>query len=200
MTRSDRNKVMFGGGLLLLATVMLYRAFIGEASPPGPRAKAPEAPGGRQAVLRSLDSPGQAAAPAAGKRARASLEALDPVLRLDLLARVQKVKYEGTERNIFQFYTPPPPPPPKPVVDPVKNPGGPAPPPPVIPLKFYGFASKPGESVKKAFLSDGEDIFIAVEGDVVKKRYKVLQIGVNTIEMEDQQTKSKQKLPLQETP
>jgi len=40
-----------------------------------------------------------------------------------------------------------------------------APPPPPINLKFFGFANKPGEA-KKIFLSQGEDVFIAGEGDM----------------------------------
>jgi hypothetical protein len=46
---------------------------------------------------------------------------------------------------------------------------------------------------------DGEDIIIAGEGDMVKKRYKIVRIGVNSAVVEDTQFKSnnQQTLPLE---
>jgi len=122
---------------------------------------------------------------------------LDPTLRLDLLTTSEGTKYEGKGRNIFraeaevipQAKFPPmrmPPPPPEPQ--------GPPPPPP-IPLRFYGFASRPGEP-KKIFLSQGDDVFIAGEGDIVDRRYKILQISPTSVEVEDVLTNNRQSLPL----
>ena len=69
------------------------------------------------------------------------------------------------------------------------------PPPPPIPLKFYGFSgSKNGP--KQVFLSKGEDIFIAKEGQIVDRRYKILKIGPNSIEVEDVLNNNRQTLPL----
>lgn len=123
---------------------------------------------------------------------------LDPTLRLDLLSTSEGTKYEGKGRNIFRaeaevipqakfnpmrsMPTPPP------------EPQGPPPPPP-IPLRFYGFASRPGEP-KKIFLSQGDDVFIAGEGDIVDRRYKILQISPNSVEVEDVLTNNRQSLPL----
>jgi len=149
-------------------------------------------------------SSAQAAAPAAphvsvrsgGKAAKkVRTESLDPTLRLDLLASSEQTKYEGNGRNIFvssaegvvipqpgssgatdqqkkieeeaKTYTPPPPPPPPP-----------------IPLKFFGFASRPGEA-KKIFLEQGEDVWVAGEGDIVNRRYKVVRIMPSSVEMQD---------------
>lgn len=128
------------------------------------------------------------------------LAALDPTIRMDLLEKVAKVKYEGVSRNIFQFYTPPPP---KPVVNPIVAAAAPqaplqpvAPPQPTIALKFYGMSGHPGTAEKKAFLTDGEEIFIGQEGDVVAKRYKIVRIGMNSLEWEDMQTHQHGQLPL----
>ena len=127
------------------------------------------------------------------------LASLDPTLRLDLLEKSAKIKYEGSTRNIFQFYTPPPP---KPVSNPIVSatPSAPAAPvalpPPTAPLKFYGMATPPGTTQKKAFLSDGDEIFIGMEGDVVDKHYKITRIGVNLLEWEDTQNHQKGQLPL----
>ena len=128
--------------------------------------------------------------------------ALDPTLREDLLERSREVEYEGSSRNIFQVYTPPPPPPtaapaPSPTAA-ASAPPLPPPPAPAIPLKFYGVAAPPGSTRKKAFLTDGEEIFIAQEGELIARFYKVVRIGVNTIELEDSRSKQKQSLPLQE--
>ena len=61
----------------------------------------------------------------------------------------------------------------------------PTPPPaPPIPLKFYGFASSPGEP-KKIFLKLGEDVFVAGEGEIVDRRYKVVRISNTSVEIQD---------------
>jgi hypothetical protein len=56
--------------------------------------------------------------------------------------------------------------------------------PPPIPLKFFGFASHPGEP-KRIFLSKGDDVFIAGEGEIVDRRYKVVRISPNSVEIQD---------------
>lgn len=140
---------------------------------------------------------------------------VDPTLKLDLLARVQKVSLEGGARDIFRYgvATPPPAPVgPIPKVGPIK-PGAPqiagnqppanigpppTPPPPPIPFKYYGFSLVRGDARKRAFFLDGEDIIVTWEGDMIKNRYKVVRVGVNSVEMEDTQFKSKQSLPLVE--
>jgi len=149
------------------------------------------------------DSSAQAAAPAipppkaaarAGSKAakKPKLESLDPTLRLDLLAATEKTQYQGNGRNIFVSQA-----------EDVKierpmAPGhtdaqhteaaGWAPPvipaAPPIPLKFYGFASSPGEP-KKIFLKLGEDVFVAGEGEIVDRRYKVIRISATAVEIQD---------------
>ena len=137
---------------------------------------------------------------------------IDPTLRLDLLAKVQAVDMQGGNRNLFQFSTAPPPPLPKePIVkvagaggkNPNQPPPGPPPPPaaaapPPIQLKYYGYSSARGDNRKHAFFLDGDEILVAGEGDMVKKRYRVVRIGVNSVVMEDTQFKHEQTLPLQE--
>src|ERR1051326_7586322 len=83
---------------------------------------------------------------------------LDPRLRLDILAASQNRKYEAG-RNIFTMQALPAPTPIASVRDhgfigPMPEPTPPPPPPPPpITVKFYGFASKPGEP-KRIFLAD----------------------------------------------
>ena len=121
---------------------------------------------------------------------------LDPTLRLNLLRSTEETKYTGSARNIFQAYVEIP----KVVAPPVKQavvPTGPPPPPPPPPinLKFFGFASKPGEP-KRIFLSKGEDVFIAGEGDIVDRRYRILHITPSSVEVEDVLNNNRQSIPL----
>ena len=123
-----------------------------------------------------------------GKKERTP-QSLDPTLHLDQLALTEQIKYEGSGRNIFVSQ-------PDPVIpsalasgatdnkkDPIYQPQPVAPPPP-IPLKFFGFASKPGEP-KKVFLIKGDDTFIAGEGEIVDRRYKVVKISPTSVEIQD---------------
>lgn len=139
---------------------------------------------------------------------------IDPTLRLNLLARLQDVKADGATRSLFEISAAPPPE--LTAKEPAKikpaglfvgpmPPGPPPPPPPTprappIPLKFYGFVNPSHPSVKRAFFLDGEDIVVAGEGDLIKKRYKILRIGINSAEVEDTQFKgdnTRQSLPLE---
>ena len=116
-------------------------------------------------------------------------QSLDPTLHLAQLALSEQIKYEGSGRNIF--VPQPDPVIPKPVAPgetDSSHPVGWTPPsvaaPPPIPLKFFGFASKPGEP-KKIFLIKGEDTFIAGEGEIVDRRYKVVRISPTSVEIQD---------------
>jgi hypothetical protein len=138
---------------------------------------------------------------------------IDPTLRLDLLAKVQAVNMSrvaaatcsqvgaaplppeptvavkgGTQTATVMGPQPPPAPPAPPT----------APPPPPITLKYYGYSSARADNRKHAFFLDGDDILVAAEGETVKKRYRVVRIGVNSVVMEDTQFKHEQTLPLQE--
>jgi hypothetical protein len=148
---------------------------------------------------------------------RPDLAKIDPTIKLMLLARVQSVSLEGGARNIFQFGTasaapaptspipkvpkiipgqmasnkpPAPPVPPGPPAEPVAPP---------IPFKYYGYSSVKGEPRKRAFFLDGEDVIVVFEGDMIKNRYKVVHVGLRSVDMDDTQFKNgKQALPLAE--
>ncbi len=125
------------------------------------------------------------------------INTLDPRLRLDLLKTTEDNVYEGRGRNIFRAQMEEIPQPKFPGYTdkrPPQPPPGPPPPPPIN-LKFYGFANKPGEA-KRIFLSKGEDVFIAREGEIVDHRYKVLHINLNSVEVEDVLSNNRQSIPL----
>jgi hypothetical protein len=138
-------------------------------------------------------APAQAKAPARpGKKGskKPHAENLDPTLKLDLLATSEKTQYEGSGRNIFvsqaEAVVIPHPITPgasdAPQITQYQTPTPPQPPP--IPLKFYGFASRPGEP-KKIFLKLGEDVFVAGEGEIVDRRYKVIRISPTSVQIQD---------------
>lgn len=125
------------------------------------------------------------------------INTLDPRLRLDLLKTTEDTIYEGRGRNIFRAQMEEIPQPKFPVRADRQLPPQPVgpPPPPPINLKFYGFANKPGEP-KRIFLTKGEDVFIAREGEIVDHRYKVVRINSNSVEIEDVLSNNRQSIPL----
>lgn len=165
------------GGLALLLVAYEFIPMLMESSTPGSSAQA-AAPLAPRVSARNTAKP--------GKKQR--VESLDPTLKLELLKASEQTEYEGNGRNIFVSQAEPVEIP-KPVAQVATDveqkyvpPTPPAPPP--IPLKFFGFASKPGEA-KKIFLSQGEDVWVAGEGEIVNRRYKVNRITNNSVEMQD---------------
>ncbi|MFN0105165.1 MAG: hypothetical protein ACKV2U_24155 [Bryobacteraceae bacterium] len=138
---------------------------------------------------------------------------IDPTLRTDLLARLANVPIQGGSRPLFEFSTPPapkapdpgkiiptkPPPVVVPIAPsvPVTTPAPAKPQAPPIPLKFYGFTSV-RSGPRRAFFLENEDVFVANEGELVKKRYKVVRINMNSVVMEDTEFTQQQTLPLTE--
>jgi hypothetical protein len=123
---------------------------------------------------------------------------IDPTLRYDWLKNSEDTKYEGNGKNIFLAQAEIPEPVKGGATDQQKlaDQGPPQPPPPPpINLKFYGFASKPGEP-KKVFLSQGEDVFIATEGQSIDRRYRVVRISPVSVEIEDMLNNNRQSIPL----
>jgi len=180
----NKKKTAIAAGLLLVAAYTLYSWL-------RPSDDATPAPAATNAALPATK---QTAKPGAKKGPVLLAQSLDPTLRMDLLKTSEDVTYKGSGRDIFSSQAPLAeiPKTKQPVIDP--GPPKPPPPPP-IPLKFYGFSgSKNGP--KQVFLSKGEDIFIAKEGQIVDRRYKILKIGPNSIEVEDVLNSNRQTLPL----
>ena len=183
----NRNKTIAAIGLMVLALVFVAVRFF-PSSPAAAKSPAPAAvprPGTRRIV-----------ASKAGASKIVSLStarSLDPTLRYDWLKLSEDSKYGGAGRNIFRAQVEIP----KVVIPPRKPdsiPQGPPPPPPIN-LKFFGFANKPGEP-KKIFLSQGDDVFIAGEGDIIDRRYRILHITPVSVEVEDVLNNNRQSIPL----
>ena len=74
----------------------------------------------------------------------------------------------------------------------------PAPPAPPAPLRFYGFAEPSHGGKRQVFLTDGEEVYVAAEGDVVLRRYRVLRVGSQSIELEELSGKQRWVVPLEQ--
>jgi hypothetical protein len=63
----------------------------------------------------------------------------------------------------------------------------PPPPPPTLPgnVKFFGYGTVPNGTAKRAFLSDGDQIFIVAEGDTLLGKYRVVKIGNANLDFEE---------------
>ncbi len=226
---AEPKKLVALGGLLVVAGYFYFsNRTSGPSGGPGPAAVAPASqeepvplkrvtarPGRSRGLLRGNSRATAEFRPSlkASKELAIDPSSIDPTLRLDLLEKVQNVTVGDVTRSLFetlssppvaadaipepkkievafQYYGPPPPP---------KEVAKVEPPPPPIPLKFYGFISPAKTGVKRAFFLDGDDIIVATEGQLVKNRYKVVRIGINSADVEDTQFKNhKQTLALVE--
>lgn len=167
----DKKKVIIMAVLLVIAIPSLlhtFRSFEGPApaTASGPQTSQP-ADAGKKGIPKLRDN------------------SLDPTLHTDVLVASQKIEYTGGTRNIFRMQEVAPPPQPIAPVRPVyQTPMTSEPPKPQIPLKFYGFTNRPGEP-KRAFLQEGDNIFVAVEGDIIERRYKIVKITNTFVLVQD---------------
>ncbi len=183
--------------LLIAAAVLFYRGF----QAPSANAPATKAGSGVQAVSSTAKARSRNGHGYVGTLLQPTL---DPHLRVDLLAESEGTSYEGSGHDIFaddEEEIPKPVAPgliasSKPVdAPPAWQPPPPPPPPPPINLKFWGWANLPGES-KSVFLAQGENGFVAHEGDILARRYKVEKIGPSSVEIEDLLSNNRQTIPV----
>jgi len=87
---------------------------------------------------------------------------------------------------------PDPPPPPAPVVIPE----------PPIQLKYYGLSTVVRSGKRTGFFMDGDDTpLVAAEGELVKRRYRVIRLTAKSVQVEDTEGKRTVTLPItEETP
>ena len=192
MATENRNKLIAAAVLGVVALVLVGRMLFPSA-PSEPEATV-VAPVAAAPAPRSTGK----TRPGARRQLAAPPHSIDPSLRYDWLKASEDTKYEGNGRNIFLAQAEIPQPVAKAQTDAEKQAAAgppPPPPPPPINLKFYGFASRPGEP-KKVFLSQGEDVFIATEGQIIDRRYKVLHISPVSVEIEDVLSNNRQMIPL----
>jgi hypothetical protein len=186
------------GAFVLVAVGILFYELRDDTPPP------PVAPAVVTAPVKTVPATKAAGAPSgnAAKSLGTTSAQLDPTLRMEAMLVTESLVYSGSGRNIFSASSvpvdipkpiasvrpkpgPPPPPPPPP---------GPLPPPP-IDLKFFGTATG-ADGKRAAFLLHGDDVFLAADGDIVQRKYKVISISANSILVEDMANNNRQTLPL----
>lgn len=133
---------------------------------------------------------------------------IDPTLRLDLLARVRSVPLETSMRNVFEEGAAPMSPEQikalhAPKIVPAALPPtqtqapGPAAITANIPLKYYGFAQPAAHGQQnRGFFLEGDNVIVAIEGEVLDGRYLVVELTPQSARLEDTQLKQGQSLPV----
>jgi hypothetical protein len=198
LTADQRKKGAAIGGFVLFAVGILYYELRDDTPPP------PVAPAVVTAPVKTAPATKAAAVPSGNvaKSLGTTSAQLNPTLRMEAMLVTESLVYSGSGRNIFSASSvpvdipkpvesvrtkagPPPPPPPPP---------GPPPPPP-IDLKFFGTATG-ADGKRAAFLLHGDDVFLAADGDIVQRKYKVISISANSILVEDMANNNRQTLPL----
>jgi hypothetical protein len=208
MGNASKGKIALVGALIVLAlggvAYELYNQFSTSAAAPvrpaataaRPSATGQRAPTARQSAQNSA---------AGGEEAKKLTNpGIDPTIHFSLLAQSENVEYAGTGRNIFSADSAPiiiP----KSIVPPRPGPGGapsivqngppPPPPPPAIDLKYFGYSEGKDKSMV-AFFVHGEDIFMAMAGQIVDHRYKVGAIKPTSVVVTDMSYNNTQTLNL----
>jgi hypothetical protein len=206
----QRGKVIF---MIFLGVVLLAALWFSFSGPAAQSAAASAVPA--QAPVKGRPATVQRKVRQSDRQRSARDRSLDPTLHTEWLKSSEEVEYKGGRRNIFSAESEAPvevaPKQPKvadntphcpndadPRCPPVcPNPANPRCPPPPIPLQFFGFASRPGEP-KRIFLktTDTNDVFVASEGEMVNRRFRILRIMATGVEVEDVLNNNKQVLPL----
>lgn len=146
-----------------------------------------------------------------GGKKELSLKEIDPTIHLEKLDRFNP----GTPlnaRNMFSLEALPPQQAGKEL--PPNRPGGPSgsgtesanlgpnnnrPPTPLpvaINLRFFGLLSEPVQKQRQGFFADGDEIYLASEGELVANRYRIVRIGDATAEVEEITSKTRRQLNL----
>jgi hypothetical protein len=194
--------VGLGAVLVILAMIQLPK-FFGSSAPAPIAAPPPVASTAAAPVAAPPAGSARVGAPAATAYPHEAIQlpsssALDPTLHPEVMAQAEDTTYSGNGRNIFSPNSAAPVAIPKPTAAirpsaPLPPPG--PPPPPAIDLKFYGYSSVQGGN-RQIFLLHGDDIFLAHEGDVVDRRYRVVSIRPFSVEIEDIPYHNTQSVPL----
>lgn len=126
----------------------------------------------------------------------------DPALPLEHLDRIRKREYTGTGRDIFSVALPPPEPAREEIqraVRPGPPPAPPGPPELRIPFRYYGYADERGRP-RRGFFTDGEEIWIAREGDTVLMRFRIARLGEDSAVIEEAATGRRATIPIEQPP
>lgn len=67
----------------------------------------------------------------------------------------------------------------------------------IINLKFFGTKTDLRRKSRQGFFADGDEVYLASEGDLVANRYRILRIGDSSAEVEELSSKTRRQISLQ---
>jgi len=67
----------------------------------------------------------------------------------------------------------------------------------IINLKFFGTKTDLRYKRRQGFFADGDEVYLASEGDLVANRYRILRIGDSSAEIEELSSKTRRQITLQ---
>ena len=202
----DKKKLIAAGVLgffAIFAGWYLYSTLFG-----GPATTPPAPVVTTSATVKSATAKSTASAPlvAGGAQKVGSTSGqLDPTLHMEAMLVTESLLYSGTGRNIFAAgpaedttpvkmeqakFTARPAPPPSMAPRPPAVSGAPP-----VNLKFFGTVTS-ANGLRRAFLLNGDDVWLASVGDIVERRYRIVSITATSILVEDIPNSNKQTLPL----
>jgi hypothetical protein len=210
LNRRNKQWVILSGLLVVLA-FSVYRMLVSTGAAPGtPQMASSGAPNGPPLDLKDIYL--RKNSKKTSVRKEVSFHDVDPSLHLERLTNFDP----GTPlnaRNMFSVAAVAersvsgrdsgrdganPPPGLSAPVNPNPTPTRPAGPPPVIiNLKFFGTKIDLPQSHRQGFFADGDEVYLASEGDLVANRYRVIRIGEASAEIEEVSSKTRQQINLQ---
>ena len=166
---------------LILVVNLVFRGGFktGSAKPVAPAPRPAPAARGQAEAQRPLDD----------------LARYNPAIRMDVLEQIAGRPEVKIARDPFEFeaHGPPPKAPTSATASPAPQPAAPqAPPPP--PLKAVGYTEKTG-GAREAIVSLDDELFVIHEGETFAKRFRVLKITPNQVEVNDETTQQNIRLP-----
>jgi hypothetical protein len=115
----------------------------------------------------------------------------NPQLHRDKMEAAEKTEYHSLGRNPFSEIAPAPEQQKAKIVAAAHQNYGPVPPPPPEPpklppnMKFFGYGTIPNGTLRRAFLSDGDEVYIVGEGDTLLGRFRIVKINNANLEFEE---------------
>ncbi|QNI36204.1 hypothetical protein [Edaphobacter albus] len=191
LTPDTQKKAVAVGVFVLVAVGILYYQLSDNGSASRPA----------QPVITTTPATNRGLTSGTAKSLGTTAAQLDPTLKMGPMLVTEQLVYSGTGRNIFSLASAPIEIP-KPVASARPKPTGPVftppsgpPPPPPIDLKFFGTEMN-SQGKRRAFLLHGDDVFLAADGDIVQRRYRILSVSANSVQVEDMTNNNRQTLPL----
>ena len=201
LTPDAQKKAAAIGAFVLLGGGILYYELADDSPAPQPVSRSVSSSGASSPSSQPVSGLHSASGTAA-KNLGTTAAQLDPTLKMGPMLVAEQLVYSGTGRNIFSMDSAPveiptalaPARPKGPAAAVYTPPPGPPPPPP-IELKFFGTASS-ASGKRRALLLHGEDVFLASDGDIVQRRYRIITVSASSVLVEDIANNNRQSLPL----